>query len=570
MKISQLSNYLQKLEDTSSRNEIAEILAELFKKSTKDEIDKIVYLCLGTLAPSFRNIIFNIADAMMIRVLAKAYEINIEKVKELYREKGDLGTVAYKLAKAKGTGLEVSKVYNELVGIAKEQGEGSQERRVEKMSNLFKTLDPLSAKFVTRIPLGKLRLGFSDLTIIDALSWYEKKDKSGKYELTQAYEVLPDIGLLAKKVKEVGIKKATSNPKPVLGVPIAPMLAQRIANTSEMIKKMGKVGVEPKFDGVRVQIHFKKGEKVHAFTRNLHDISEMFPELEKVGEHLNADEVILDTEGIGIDEKTKSLLDFQTTMTRRRKHEVGDYARRIPITFYVFDVMYINGKSLMDKSYSGRREILKKTVESSSGRTLLRLDEEVETDNPQTISDLYTQKRKEGLEGIMVKKLDSQYVPGRTGWRWVKMKQTDKTEGKLTDTVDAVVMGFTVGQGKRASFGIGQFLVGVKDGEQIKTITKVGTGLTDVQFKSLNEKLQKLKVKEKPKEYEAAKILEPDYWVESSLVVEIAADDITKSPNHTAGYALRFPRLVQLREDKSVGDATTVKEIERLYKLQKK
>ncbi|HEX6977215.1 MAG TPA: ATP-dependent DNA ligase [Patescibacteria group bacterium] len=567
MKISEFSNYLQKLESTASRNEITEILASLFEKSSKEEIDKIVYLSLGTLAPSFRNIIFNIADQMMIRVLAKAYSVDIEKVKEQYREKGDLGTVAYKYAKAKGDGQEVSSVYDKLVEIAKEGGEGSQERRVEKMSNLFKSLDPLSAKFVARIPLGKLRLGFSDLTIIDALSWYEKKDKSGKKELTHAYEVLPDIGLLAKKVKELGIKKATSNPKPVLGIPIAPMLAQRIGNPSEMIKKMGKVAVEPKFDGVRVQIHFKKGKKVHAFTRNLHDISEMFPELEKVGEHLNANEIILDTEGIGIDEKTKSLLDFQTTMTRRRKHEINEFANRIPITFYVFDVMYVNGNSLMDKPYLERREILKKVV---LGNSLLRLDEEIATDNPQVISSLYAQKRKEGLEGIMVKKIDSEYVPGRTGWRWVKMKQTELTQGKLTDTVDGVVMGYTVGLGKRASFGLGQFLVGVKDGEQIKTITKVGTGLTDIQFKSLNEKLQKLKVNQKPKEYEVAKILEPDYWVEPQLVVEIAADDITKSPNHTAGYALRFPRLVQLREDKSAKDATTTKEIERLYKLQKK
>lgn len=567
MKIETLSKYLQKLEDTSSRNEITKILADLFKESSKDEIDKIVYLSLGTLAPSYKNIIFNIADQMMIRVLSKAYKTDISKVKSLYKEKGDLGTVAYELAKGKGKAQEVSKVYDQLVEIAKEGGEGSQERRVDKMAALFGNLDPQSAKFVTRIPLGKLRLGFSELTIIDALSWYEKADKSGKAQLTHAYEVLPDIGLLAKKVKVEGIKKGSGNTKVVLGIPITPMLAQRLASPSEMVKKMGRVGLEPKFDGVRVQIHFKKGQKTHAFTRNLHDISDMFPELEKIGSYLNAKEAILDTEAIGFDEKTKALLDFQTTMTRRRKHEIGDYAIRIPITFYVFDCLYKNGESQMDTPYVKRRGIVKEIVK---GNSLLRIDEEVTTDDPKVISDYFDKKTKEGLEGIMIKKIDSTYVPGRTGWRWVKMKQAELAEGKLSDTVDCIIMGYTQGHGKRASFGLGQFLAGVKDKEEIKTVTKVGTGLTDVQFKALKEKLQKIIVKEKPKEYVVNKILEPDFWVEPQVVVELAGDDITVSPNHTAGYALRFPRLVQFREDKAPKDATTVNEVEKLYKLQKK
>ncbi len=567
MKIGNLSIYLQKLEDTASRNEITKILSDLFKKSSKNEIDKIVYLSLGTLAPSYKNIIFNIADQMMIRVLAKAYKTDIEKVKRFYKQKGDLGTVAYQLAKNKGSNLEVSKVYDELVSIAKEGGTGSQERRVDRMAVLFGSLDPLSAKFVTRIPLGKLRLGFSDLTIIDALSWMENQDKSAKSSLARAHEVLPDIGLLARQVKEKGIKNATSNPKPVLGVPVAPMLAQRLPSPEEMVKKMGKVGIEPKFDGVRVQIHYKKGEKVHAYTRNLHDISDMFPELEKIGNQLNAKEVILDSEAIGVDEKTKALLDFQTTMTRRRKHEVASFASRIPVTFYVFDCILVDGKNLMKEPYLKRREILKKIVKSGG---LLRVDEEITTEDPKTIGNYYEEKIKEGLEGIMIKKAESGYVPGRTGWRWVKMKQTQKTAGKLSDTVDCIIMGYTVGQGKRTSFGLGQFLAGVKDKDEFKSVTKVGTGLTDVQFKTLKDKLQKIVTKEKPKEYVVSKILVPDYWVKPQVVVELAADDITKSPNHTAGYALRFPRLVQFREDKDAKAATTVKEVENLYKLQKK
>jgi DNA ligase 1 len=168
----------------------------------------------------------------------------------------------------------------------------------------------------------------------------------------------------------------------------------------------------------------------------------------------------------------------------------------------------------------------------------------------------------------MVKRYDSAYVPGRTGWRWVKMKEAEEALGKLSDTVDCVVMGYTAGRGKRASFGLGQFLVGVKDGEKIKTVTKVGTGLTDEQFRELKKRLLGSELTEMPKEYEVHKLLEPDFWVNPEVVVEIAADDITKSPTHTAGLALRFPRLVKFRDDKSPDQATTVEEVKKLFKLQ--
>jgi DNA ligase-1 len=149
------------------------------------------------------------------------------------------------------------------------------------------------------------------------------------------------------------------------------------------------------------------------------------------------------------------------------------------------------------------------------------------------------------------------------------MKQVESSEGKLSDTVDCIVMGYTVGKGKRVGFGLGQFLVGIRDGDLVKTVTKVGTGLTDDQFRELKTRLEKLKVNEKPKEYVVSKILEPDFWVTPEVIVEIAADDITKSPNHTANFALRFPRLVKFRDDKSFKEATNLKEVEKLFKLQK-
>ena len=579
MTFKKLAQYLDALEKTASRIEITKILADLFKNSASSEIDKTVNLLLGQLAPAYESKVFNLAERMMLDVLASAYQVEKGKVRELYKQEGDLGNLAARLAQAgqnshshpdRGgqSNLSVTKVYVRLSEIAKDEGEKSVERKIGKMAELLSLLDPLSARFVARIPVGRLRLGFSDKTVLDALSWMETGDKSKKVLLEKAYQVIPDVALLAKKVKEGGIDKATANVKPVVGVPVLPMLAQRIKSPDEMIKKMGKVYVEPKFDGLRVLIHYKKvnGKQViKAFTRNLNNVVDMFSELEKVGRSVKASELILDTEAVGMDPELIKMANFQTTMQRRRKYNIAEKAKSVPIRFQVFDIICKDGISFMDMPYFKRREILKKTIVDDK---LLIVDEAVVTDDPKVINREYREKIKAGLEGVMVKKYDTPYIPGRTGWRWVKMKMEEEASGKLTDTVDCVVMGYSAGRGKRVSFGLGQFLVGVVAGDEIKTVTKVGTGLTDEQFRELKKRLSGLEVKEKPKNYSVNKLQEPDFWVIPEVVVEIAADEITKSPTHSSGLALRFPRLVRFREDKSPKDATTLSEVEKLYKLQ--
>jgi DNA ligase-1 len=575
MKFSELAKYLSQLEKTSSRIEITKILVSAFKKAKTEEIDKITYLVLGKLAPSYENIVFNIAERMMVQILSSSYGQKIDKVRSLYKESGDLGDVAEGLARVKTQSskfkksLSVTQVYRKLFDIAEDAGEGSQERKINKMAELLSQLDPLSARFVARIPVGKLRLGFSDRTVIDALSWMVAGDKSRSGEIERAYFVRPDVGLLVRLIKKVGIDRAVENVKPALGTPVLPMLAQRLKSPSEMIEKMGEVVVEPKFDGLRIQLHFKKGGfddgPVKAFTRNLNETSWMFPELQKISRNIKAKEVVLDCEAIGVDEQRKKLVNFQATMTRRRKHQIKEMRSKVGIKFYVFDLLYRNGKSLMGKSYLQRRRALDKTIKRSK---LIEVVGYKVTKDPQVIVEMMRQELQEGLEGIIVKKANSKYVPGRTGWRWVKMKEEEAAHAKLADTLDCVVMGYSVGRGKRAQFGVGQFLVGVGDGEKMKTVSKVGTGITDEQLKELKVRLREIGVRKKPKEYKVHNDLEPDYWVESKLVVEIAADEITKSPKHTSGYALRFPRLIKIRDDRSVKNATTLEEIKKLFKLQ--
>jgi DNA ligase-1 len=570
MKFSVISQYLEKLNETASRIEITKILSELFTKTDDDVADSVAYIITGSIAPSYSGSVFNIAEKNVIQILAQYGEKTPEEIEKLYKEKGDLGDVAEILAKKTNekSDQEVSVVMESLKDIAKITGEGSVNERNEKVVKLLEKNNPTSVKFLVRMLLGNMRLGFSDKTVIDALSWMLVGDKSLKGKIQKHFEVVPDIGLIAKKIKTENEKFLSQTPKPVIGIPVAPMLAQRVKSAKVMIEKMGEVAVEPKFDGVRMLIHIKKGKLLKAFTRNLKDISQMFPELEMAQDDIMGNEVILDAEGVGVDEERKALADFQTTMQRRRKHDIEEIAKKIPVTFQAFDILFVDGESVMNMPYEKRREILAKTIKKDG--KIIKVDEFVRTTDPKVIEDEYVRRRKEGLEGILVKKIDATYVPGRTGYRWVKMKEKESASSKLADTIDGVIMGFTVGKGKRVDFGLGQFLVGIKDGEEIKTVTKVGTGLSDELLRSLAQRLEKIKMAQMPREYKVHKDLEPDVWVKPEVVVEIAGDDLTVSPKHTAGYAIRFPRLIRIRDDKSVKETTTIKELKTLAKLKYK
>ncbi|MCX6704378.1 MAG: ATP-dependent DNA ligase, partial [Candidatus Woesebacteria bacterium] len=452
MKFRELASYLDRLEATSSRLEITGILTELFKTSSASEIDKVVYLSLGILAPNYEGVLLNLAEKMMIRTLAKAYQKDAGDVLGLFKKIGDIGSVAQELGKrqgVKGESLSVTDVYERLLEVAKDDGEGSQDRKIEKMTEILEEVGPLDARFIARIPVGRLRLGFSEKTVIDALAGH---DINIKKEIEDAYNIRPDIGYIARLVKEGNLKAA----KPEVGVPVVPMLAQRLNSTTEMIKKMGEVSVEPKFDGLRIFIHYRKKDNfLKIFTRNMNSIPlKTFPELRQVGKFIKADEAILDTEAIGIDPKREMFLDFQKTIQRRRKHDVEKTAGEIPLQFQVFDMLLFDGRSLISTPYIERRKMLEKVIVNGN---ILRVDENTVTKDPEVIKKFHQKYLKMGLEGVVVKKANGGYVSGRTGWNWVKMKEEEGRQGRLSDTVDCVIMGYTAGKGKRVGFGMGQF-----------------------------------------------------------------------------------------------------------------
>lgn len=586
MTFKKLVRYFTELEKTASRNRKTEILADLLKSATADEADKICYLSLGRLAPFYAGIEFNLAEKMLIKILATAYQKKEEEVKKQYKKVGDLGEVAeFFDKKERGKPMDVKEVYERLYEIATEAGAGSVERKISKMAKLLDDLDAQSARYVVRIPVSKLRLGFSDLTILDALSWMIAGDKSKRGEIEEAFHIRTDIGQIAKRIKKDGLG-GLKRMKIQLGVPIMPALCQRLPTAEEMVEKMGRMAVEPKYDGTRLQVHFSKKRKweqagdqlafdfrpkgfVRTFTRNLENTTHMFPDLvQALFKEVKAQEAILDCEAIGFDPKTGKFLPFQETIKRKRKYEIGKKAKEIPLKFFCFDILYKDGKDFLKKPFSQRRSILEKIL-SSKNKTII-LSPQIVTDNPQELRKYHDQQIKKGLEGVVVKKWEAPYDPGRRGYTWVKFKQEKgKKGGGLADTLDCVVMGYYRGKGKRAEFGIGAFLVGVRKKEEFLTISKVGTGLSDEQWREMKMRSGKWEVGSQPKQYVIDKNLAPDVWLKPGIVVEIEADNITKSPIHTANHALRFPRLVRFRDDKSPRQATTLKETEKLYNLQK-
>ncbi|MCX6791448.1 MAG: ATP-dependent DNA ligase [Candidatus Gottesmanbacteria bacterium] len=579
MTFSELAKYFQRLEATASRNSMTEILSELFHKAKPQEIGEICYLLQGRTVPLYEAVEFGIADKLMIRAIALAYVCDENKVRQLFKKFGDLGKSAEDCYHARpparqvtehdNKGYSVHDVFVKLDELARVRGAGSQEKKIGLLADLLSHVDALSSRYIVRIPLDKLRLGFSDMTILDALSWMEVGDKSLRGRLEAVYNVRPDIGLLAAEVKRKGVA-GLAHIHAKVGAPILASLCARLPNADEMVKKMGEVAVEPKYDGVRVQIHFKRGMGVSSFSRNLENTSPMFPELNDIGRELAAVEVILDSEAVGYDAQQDRLIPFQETVTRKRKHGITESAKNIPLKFFVFDILYKNGKELLSIPLMERRKILEETLRPPAGGSgHLMLSPQIVTRDANVIRQYHDEQLKKGLEGAVVKKWDSIYEPGRAGYHWVKFKEEEGKTGKLTDTIDAVIMGYYRGEGKRSSFGIGAFLVGVVRGDSIVTVTKIGTGVSDELWKEIRKRLNDIKVSQQPKEYkEVNKLLIPDVWVAPKIVVELAGDDLTRSPTHGAGIAVRFPRLVRIRDDKSPREATTVRELTTMYKNQ--
>ena len=571
MTFSELSAYLDRMEATSSRNELVKILSELYTKSSPDEIQPLTYLIQGRLVPFFEPVEIGMGEKLVMAAIAQASGKPVEEINKLFGRIGDLGMVAAELGgRPAGSGPSLTEVHERLLDIAHAAGAGSVEKKRSGFAALLNDVDPTSAKHLVRMALGRLRLGIGDPTVLDALSFAKQGDRKLRPVLEGAYNRTSDLGMIAKTFWSGG-EEAVTELKVTVGRPIRSQLAERLPNPEAVIKRLGLVAVQPKYDGIRVQIH-KQGSEVRIFSRNLEDFTLMFSELTTAAQELTDDTLILDGEAIAYSKASEEYLPFQLTASRRRVHGIEQAARDLPLVAFIFDILYRDGRDLTELPYEKRLAIVDEVI---NGSTVFLPAPITKTDSVEVLTKTLLDNISRGLEGVVVKRPESPYQAGARNFNWVKLKR--HTSGELNDTVDLVLLGYYYGRGKRTGFGLGALLAGVYDADRDRfvTITNLGTGLSDAEWREVHQRADKLQVDHKPARVDS--IIAPDVWLEPEVVVEVVADEITPSPRHTAGmgenktgFALRFPRIVSFRSaDKRPEDATTVKEISELFRQQR-
>jgi len=575
MRFSRFSEYLEKLEKTSKRLEMFEILSQLFKEADKSEVDEIVYFCEENLKPSFYGIEMGMAEKMVEKAIAKVTGRSEKEVNSEYKKLGDLGLVIEKLGAKQATlfkshKLEVEEVYNQLMKIAETGGGGSVDKKIAMLSGLLSNCSGLESRYIIRFVLGRLRLGVGDPTLMDSMSKALTGDRMElRKDIERAYNLCSDLGKVASVLFNKGVN-GLKEFKVSVGSPIRMALAERLPSAEEIIKKIGKCAVETKYDGLRLQIH-KQGDKVEMFSRNLERMTPMFPDVvEGIRKQIKLKNAILEGEAVAFNEDSGEFYSFQVTITRKRKYGVEERAKEFPIVLFSFDLLY-DGKDLTEESYSERRLRLERAIKK--GFTV-RTADRIVTDDAKKVEKFFEENVEKGTEGIIAKRLDSGYQAGARNFNWIKLKRSYK--GELQDTIDVAIIGYMKGRGMRAKFGIGALLGAVYDekSDSFKSVAKIGSGLSEEKWVEIRKLLDKNKSDKKPSRVDS--LIVPDVWTVPKFVFTVRADEITKSPIHTAareqevGLALRFPRIQGWIRDKKAEDATSTKELKEMFKMQKR
>ncbi len=560
-----LVDVYEELENTSSGNDMREILAKFFTKVPKEEIAVITYLTLGQISSDYEGEVLGLAEKTIIKSIATAGGTELSKVKKILQETGDAGLTAERVLQKKPQTLiplgklTVKELFEKLHKITLTSGSGSHDQKTNILASLLQKASAKGAKYLTRITLGTLRMGVGDMTVLDSLSIAFTGEKKNKEMLERAFNICPDLGVIAETIALKGLKGLEKIDIHV-GRPIKMMLAQRVQELSDISKKMpGEVAVEGKYDGERIQAHKNMKGKITLFSRRLDNITEQFPDLvEHLKKSINAKEFVIEGEVIAIDEKGNPLA-FQTLMQRRRKYDVAEYVKKIPVQLKVFDLLFFDGDSFLHEGYEKRTKKLENILKKDN--EVVRADK-ILTDNVEEIDTFFHKMLNDGYEGVIIKSLTGEYQAGTRGWNWIKWKKEYVKD--MVDTFDLVVVGAYYGRGRRSGV-YGALLCAAynKKEDSFATICKLGTGLTDEMLEELPKKFKQYEVKNKPVRLSIKKEMEPDVWFTPNLVVEVQAAEVTKSPFHTAGVALRFPRFIRFR-DKKAEQATSLTEIKEM------
>jgi len=553
MEYRKLADVYERLEATPSKLEKTEIIAELLGDTPDSLLDIVPSLLMGRIFPDWSQLELGMGPGLLYDSICFIAGVSKEALKETIKEEGDVGKAAEKLLKTKvqsslfAKSLTVRGVYENFERIAKASGPNSQDKKKRILSDLLNNASPGEAKYITRTVLDELRVGVAEGLVRDAIA---RAFDVAPGTVERAYMITNDFGEVAKTAKTGG-EADLGGLTMKIGVPLKPMLAQIAPSIDEILKDIKEAVCEIKYDGARIQIH-RKGDEIRIFSRRLEDVTLNLPDIVEHAKKGIKEDAIVEGEAVAIDPETRKPRAFQYMLKRfRRKYEIEKMAKKIPFETYLFDVLYASGRSQIDEPFEKRRKILEKIIEPVEKR--FELAEQLITGTTEDAEKFYNKALEMGHEGLMIKNQRASYMPGARVGHMYKIKP-------VMDTLDLVIVGALWGTGKRVGW-LSSYVLGARDEEtgEFTSVGRVGTGVTEEQLQEFTDRLKPLI------EYESG----GEVTLKPEVVVEVAFQEIQESPQYKSGFALRFPRVMKVRDDKSPNDADSLERLKSLYGTQR-
>jgi len=565
----ELCETYEELQKNPSRLEKTRILSEFLKKLKDEKNKEIIYLIQGKAFPDYSQKEFGISEQLCIKALERASGISSKDIHNKWRKIGDLGKVAEEIMLNKkqhtlfSSKLTTQKVLDNLRKLPELVGKGTVDKKMSLISELLTSSSSIEAKYIIRTLLNDLRIGVASGTIRDAIVWScfgnvdKEETKLATKAVQESYDKANDLALVIEKACK-GIKELEAT-KLIPGNPIKVMLAPKAESLEDGFARCkdekGDIALEYKYDGFRMVISKDEAGDIKIFTRRLDNVTKQFPDVVKyIKENVNAKTFILDSEAIGYDPKTKKYKPFQDISQRiKRKYDIEKLVKELPIEIDVFDIIYLNGESLINEPFEKRTKLLRKIINNKKYH--IQSSHQLITDDTKKAEEFFKQALADGQEGVMIKNLKSPYQPGARVDTWLKLKPVD-------NELDLVISKAEYGTGKRAGT-LSSFTLSCmdKDNDKLVEIGKASTGLKEkeelgLSYEELTKLLKPLITNEKGR----------DVIVKPIIVVRIIYQNIQHSPTYESGFALRFPRITHLRPDRSIKDIATLQEVAKEYR----
>jgi DNA ligase-1 len=546
----ELVDIYEKLTSTSSKLEKRDILSDFLLVVPDEILPFITGLLAGYVFPKWTEKELGIGPKLLLKVVSKITGITEKKVEELVYSSGDFGEGIERAIEQKkqqtffDANIEITYLMDLFEKVSSYSGKGSQDKKIKYLSKLFSAASPIEARYLSRIILEQMRTGAAEGIILDAISKFSDIPRK---DVEKAYLLTNDLGLIALYSRRGIVELSKLNV--TVGRPLKPMLAQIAGSIDLALKDIDEPEMEVKYDGARIQVH-KSGEIIKIFSRRLENITDALPEIfSELKVTLLPEDIICEGEVVAY--KDGKIAPFQYVLRRlRRKYQISELSEKIPLKLFLFDCLLIENKSLIDLPLKERRNILTSSVKESE---IVKIAENIVSKDPLVVKEFYDKSVNEGHEGIIIKDYLSQYQPGARGKKWLKIKRT-------LETLDLVIIGAEWGEGRRKKW-LSSLLLGIRDEEgSFLPIGKVATGLSDELFNEITEQLTPLILEENGK----------TVTLVPKIVVEVLYDEMQHSPKYESGFALRFPRVLRIRDDKDAYDSDTISRAYEIYESQEK